>query len=255
MFVPGFRALWASLNKGEGTLRELWLAEGKRSRRAKQLLALARERGVPVRFKKDSELSSLLPGVSHQGMVGITQSLPYVGLERVVEASLSHRGLGLLLALDHITDEGNLGSLIRTAGFFGAHGLIVPQRRSAGLSPRVVKRSSGGYLSIPVVRVVNMARTLDLLEDKGYWIIGASGEAAESVYDFDWVRDVVLVLGNEQRGLSDSARKKCSMEVSIPCTGEVDSLNVAVAGGVILSEIIRQRSKGSRGEHPPKPAP
>ena len=145
------------------------------------------------------------------------------------------------MAADHITDEGNLGALMRTAAFFGAHGLVLPKDRSAGLSVRVRKISSGGYAHLPVARVVNLARTLEILKKQGLWIIGAAEEAHETIYGFDWKRDLVIVVGSEDRGLSRSVRARCDHLVSVPSRGSVNSLNVSVAAGIIFSEIFRQR--------------
>ncbi|MBW1829770.1 MAG: 23S rRNA (guanosine(2251)-2'-O)-methyltransferase RlmB [Deltaproteobacteria bacterium] len=158
------------------------------------------------------------------------------------------RSQALLIALDHITDEGNMGAIIRTALFFGANGLIIPKDRSAGITANVVKRSSGAWMHLPIARVVNLGRALDTLNKNGYWIIGTSGEGRESIYNFDWNRDVVLVLGNEQKGLSQSVGKRCHEIVGIPVSGPAESLNVAVACGVILSEVTRQR-KAEKLEH------
>jgi 23S rRNA (guanosine2251-2'-O)-methyltransferase len=174
--------------------------------------------------------------------VALAEKFTYSELDHLANISFKKKGEALIIALDHITDEGNLGALIRTAAFFGAHGLIIPKDRSASVTAKVLKRSSGACIYLPIARVVNMGRALDLLEKKGCWIIGASGESKESIYEFDWNRDLVLVLGNEQRGLSRSVRKRCHQEVSIPSLGHAESLNVSVASGVILSEIIRQRN-------------
>jgi 23S rRNA (guanosine2251-2'-O)-methyltransferase len=174
--------------------------------------------------------------------VGLTDAFAYADLDRVMDRALKNRGgNGLLIAADHITDEGNLGALIRTAVFYGADGLVLPKDRSAAVSGKVLKRSSGTYVHLPVSRVVNLARALDLLARRGFWIVGAAGDGSESIYRFDWNRDLVLVLGNEMRGLGRSVRQRCHQVVRIPSPGLTVSLNVSVAGGVILSEIYRQR--------------
>ena len=134
-----------------------------------------------------------------------------------------------------------MGAIIRTAEFFGARGLIIPKDRSAAVTAKVRKRSSGAYVHLSISRVVNLGRALDLLKKRGFWIIGASEESRESVYAFDWNRDVVLILGNERQGLSQSVRRRCHQIVRIPVSGHTESLNVAVATGAILSEIARQR--------------
>ncbi len=185
-------------------------------------------------------MSRLLPGIAHQGIVAVSGAFTYTDLERIIDSSLKSEGHGLVIAADHITDEGNLGALIRTAAFFGAHGLIIPKDRSARVTSKVLKRSSGAFVHLPVAQVVNMGRALDILEKKGFWIIGASGDGAESIYQFDWKRSLVLVLGNEQKGLSQAVRKRCQQVVRIPSAGSVESLNLAVATGVVLAEARRQ---------------
>jgi 23S rRNA (guanosine2251-2'-O)-methyltransferase len=171
------------------------------------------------------------------------EEFSYAQLDHLVERSLKVPGSALLIAVDHITDEGNLGSLIRTAAFFGSHGLIIPKDRSAGVTARVLKSASGVHNYLPVARVINLGMSLKALGKKGFWIIGTSaGESLVSVYQFDWKRDLVLVLGNEQKGLSPSIKRLCHQIVKIPSTRQVESLNVSVAGGVILAEIKRQRA-------------
>lgn len=208
---------------------------------------MARDRAVPVRFKTRKELSRILPALSHQGIIALADAFLYSELDQLINLFIARRRkeYGLLIGLDHITDEGNLGSLIRTAAFFGAQGLIIPKDRSARVSSRVFKRSSGALVYLPVARVVNLGRALDLLRKREFWIVGAAGGSPESIYQFDWNRDLVLVLGNEQKGLSPAARKRCHQLVGISSPGYGESLNVSVAAGVILSEIVRQRKRGA----------
>jgi 23S rRNA (guanosine2251-2'-O)-methyltransferase len=240
-YIPGFHAVKAALQDDQIQILELWIAKGKKSGRALEIMDLAREKGVRIHFKDRNHLGQLLPDVAHQGIVAVVGSFQYVDLKDFVDTVKEPSGSGLLMAADHITDEGNLGAMLRTAAFFGVQGLILPKDRSAGLSGRVVKRAAGAHLHLPVCRVVNLGRALDQLNQVGFWIIGAAGEATENVYGFDWARDVVLVLGREDRGLSPGVRKRCHQLVSIPGGGAVESLNVAVACGIILSEIARQR--------------
>ena len=239
--IPGFHGVREALVHGHVRIKEIWIAEGKKTGRTQEIIRIAEQRKTPVHFKEGPELSQSLPDMAHQGIVAVAEKFAYSDLDHLIDISLQNQGQALLIAADHITDEGNLGSLIRTATFFGAHGLIIPKKRSAAVSATVFKRSSGAYVHLPIARVVNLGRSLDLLKNKGFWIIGASGEGHKSIYQFDWERDLVLVLGNEQRGLSRTVRERCHQVVSIPTSGLLESLNVGVAGGVILSEILRQR--------------
>lgn len=240
-FIPGFHAVRETLKQPKSPLREIWIAEGKGSARTEEILRLARSQNIPIRFKNKSELFDIFKDVSHQGVVGITKAFAYADLQQILRHSLQDDTSALLLAADHITDPGNLGALIRTAAFFGAHGLILPKDRSAGITAATLKRASGTHLQLPIAQVTNLGRTLDELSKNGFWIIGAVGEASMPIYDFDWKRPVALVLGSEQKGISPSIRKRCHQLVGVPSPGGVESLNISVAGGVILSEICRQR--------------
>ena len=231
-----------TLLKGQIRIDELWITEGKRSARIKQILHMAEDRGVSVQFKKASILDKFLPDIAHQGIVALAERFSYFDLSSLIDISLRAPEHALLLAADHVTDEGNLGALIRTAAFFKVHGLILPKDRSAKVTERVRKRSSGAYVHLPVARVVNLTRALGVLEKKGFWIIGAAGDSPETIYQFDWNRDLTLVLGSEDKGLSPSVRNRCHKKVSVPSYGQVAALNVSVAAGIILSEIVRQRS-------------
>ena len=161
-------------------------------------------------------MEALLPGLVHQGFAALSEEFAYTDLPLLAEISLRPEGNKLLLAADHITDEGNLGALMRTALFFGADGLIIPKDRAAGIGPGTMKRSSGAQMHLPVSKVVNMGRALDFLKDKGFWIIGAAEDGPVAVYDFDWNRKLVLVLGNEQSGLSPTVLKRCHEVVNYP---------------------------------------
>jgi 23S rRNA (guanosine2251-2'-O)-methyltransferase len=237
--IPGFHGVREAVTGGQTRIREIWVAEGKKTLRTGEILQMAKEKNIPVIIKKNEELSRSLPGISHQGIVALVEGFSYCELSRLTDTRPKNQAL--LIALDHITDEGNMGAIIRTAVFFGANGLIIPKDRSAGITASVVKRSSGAWMHLPIARVVNLGRALDTLNKKGFWIIGTSGEGRESIYNFDWNRDIVLVLGNEQKGLSQSVDKRCHEIVGIPVSGPAESLNVAVASGVILSEVTRQR--------------
>ena len=209
---------------------------------------MANDNGIPVFHKKSSILNDILPGITHQGIVALAGEYRYLDPEDLINSALKAPGHALLIAADHITDEGNLGSIIRTAVFFGVHGVILPKDRSATITQNVMKRSSGSYIHLPITRVVNLGRQLDDLDKKGFWIIGAAGESAESIFRFDWQRDLVLVMGSEDKGLSPSIRKRCHQIVGIPAPGPLGALNVSVATGVILSEITRQRNQLKNGQ-------
>lgn len=239
--IPGLHATREALRSGSIKINEIWIKEGRKDDRIEEIQRLAKIGGIPVLLKKGIQLDQLLPDVAHQGIIALAQSFHYADLDQIIKTSLSDSGHALIVAADHITDEGNLGSLIRTAAFFKAHGLVLPKDRSAKITEKVLKRSAGSSVYLPIARVVNLIRALDILDKRGFWIIGASGDGPESVYRFDWNRDLVLILGSEGKGLSRSVRERCHQLVSIPAPGAVNALNISIAGGVVLSEIARQR--------------
>jgi 23S rRNA (guanosine2251-2'-O)-methyltransferase len=241
VFIPGFHAVKAALRQEKTKIQALWIAEGKRRERVQEILDIAERKRIPIVFKASADLDRRLPSVSHQGVAALTAGFVYSDLGELIYGLNRFSGESLLVAADHITDEGNLGALIRTAAFFGSHGLVLPKDRSARVTERVIKRSCGGIAHLPIVQVVNLGRSLDHLREKGFWVIGAAGEAHESIYEFDWKRDLVLVLGSEDKGLSRSVRSRCDHMVRIPGARAVAALNVSVAAGVILAEILRQR--------------
>jgi 23S rRNA (guanosine2251-2'-O)-methyltransferase len=241
--IPGFHAVRESLLKAEKQVHEIWIEEGKKGSRVDEVLHLAKARGVLALFKNREDIEGVVSGITHQGIVALTGEFSYVDMEDLVRRSSGDRGFRIILAADHMTDEGNLGALMRTAAFFGVQGLILPRDRSAQVTGKLLKRTAGAYLHLPVAQVVNLGRGLDILRDNGFWIVGAAGEGPVSIYDFDWNRDTVLILGSESKGLSRAARDRCDELVRIPGKGTVESLNVSVAGGIILAEMTRQRLK------------
>ena len=247
LLLPGFHGVHESLLKRRLRIEEIWIADGKKGDRTQEIIQIAEDRGIPVQYKSNSELSSHFPETIHQGIVASAENFKYSSLDYILNRPRQEDGYSLVIVLDHITDEGNFGALVRTAAFFGAQGVIIPKDRSAKVTSTVFKRSSGTCVYMEIVRVVNLARTLSLLKKSGFWIIGTSGESQDSIYNFDWKRDIVLVLGSEEKGLSRTVREQCHVSLSIPSFHRVESLNVAVAGGVILSEICRQR--GFKPQH------
>jgi 23S rRNA (guanosine2251-2'-O)-methyltransferase len=245
--IPGLQATREAIKSGAIKISEIWIKEDRKDRRIEEIQQLAKDGSIPVLFKKSLQLDHILPDVAHQGIIAFAQSFNYVELNQMIRTSLNASNQALIVVADHITDEGNLGALIRVAAFFKAHGLVLPKNRSARVTDRVLKRSAGSSVYLPVTRVVNLGRALDVLSKQGFWIIGAAGESPESIYRFDWKRDLVLVLGSEDKGLSRAVKDRCHQLVGIPAIGYVDSLNVSIASGVILSEITRQRAYGTCG--------
>lgn len=239
--ISGIHSVKESILNSRGSIFEIWTSRGRTSSRIKEIINLAGKYNIPV-FEKDSSiLDSVLPGTNHQGIAALIEGFEYTDIKHMIKSSHSTKGRTLFMAIDHITDEGNLGAIVRTAAFFGVNGIILPKDRSAKISEGVIKRSSGGYAHVPVSLVVNLGRAIDMLNEAGFWIIGTSGAGKETIHEFDWRGDILLVLGNEEKGISPSILKRCHQTLKIPSRGNIDALNVSVAAGVILSEITRQK--------------
>jgi 23S rRNA (guanosine2251-2'-O)-methyltransferase len=239
--VPGIHAVREALIHEGMKIRELWIKKGKRGDRVEEILHLAEARSIPIQWKKGYELDQFLPDVTHQGVIAFAKPFSYIALNDFLSRCKRLHQPRLVLAADHITDEGNLGALVRTAAFFGVHGLLLPRDRSAGVTGKIMKRSSGAFLNLPVIRVVNLGRALDRFKKEGFWVVGAAERAKTSIYNVDWDRNIILVLGSENKGISRLIQSRCDESVCIPSWGHIPSLNVSVAGGIILSEILRQR--------------
>jgi 23S rRNA (guanosine2251-2'-O)-methyltransferase len=230
--------------RGSRRAFELFVAGTSGDRRFEKLLHLAKEKGVPVRQREKSDLSRLCGTEHHQGVALRAEAFAYAGVEDILEGWRNSGGSGLIVVLDGVQDPHNLGALIRSAACAGAHGVIIPRDRAAGVTATVEKCSAGAVETVPVAQVANIAQTLEELKREGYWIFGAVGGATSSLYGQDFRGDVVVVIGGEGEGIRPLVRKKCDHLVSIPIMGGVNSLNASVAGGVILFEIVRQRICG-----------
>jgi 23S rRNA (guanosine2251-2'-O)-methyltransferase len=224
-------------------VRQLWLAEDYiAAPRLKELHDTATAARVPILHADDEELDRLAEGERHQGVVA--EIVPHVGdpetqLEEALEAHADSPPL--LLVLDGVTDPHNLGACLRSADAAGVAAVIVPRDRAAGMSPVVRKVAAGAAETVPLVAVVNLARTLRELKEREFWLVGTSDEATRTLYDADFTGPTVLVLGSEGEGMRRLTREACDDLVSIPMAGAVESLNVSVATGVALFEAVRQR--------------
>jgi 23S rRNA (guanosine2251-2'-O)-methyltransferase len=206
-----------------------------------QIVQTARSRGIPVQLEDKQSLRKLAGAGVHQGVVAILQEVPYADLDDIMSAWRNSGLKATILVLDSVQDPHNLGALVRTAYCAGCHGVVLPKDRSASLTPAAIKASAGAAVHIPVARVTNLAYALDRLRQCGIWIIGTSPESAQDIFETEFDLDLALVMGGEEKGLRPIVRKRCHAMVRIPMAGHISSLNVSVAAGVILFEILRQR--------------
>jgi 23S rRNA (guanosine2251-2'-O)-methyltransferase len=212
-----------------------------------EIVALAAAAGVAVRHTDSDELESLAPGAVHQGVVALAPPFPLVDIDRLLAHAASSGRAPLLVAVDGVTDPHNLGSIARTAEAVGAHGLILPARRSAPVTPVVEKAAAGALAHLPVAGVTNLVRALELLGKAGVWSVGLDGEADATLAGHPLASGpVVLVVGAEGGGLTRLVRERCDALVRLPMHGRVGSLNASVAAGVALYSLLSAR--GARGD-------
>jgi 23S rRNA (guanosine2251-2'-O)-methyltransferase len=224
------------------------IAQGPRDPALTQIQDQARRVGVVVETVSRRRLDELSKSSNHQGVLAITAPREYAELEDILARAKDLGEEPLVVVLDAIQDVQNLGALIRTAEAVGAHGVVIPEHRAAGLTPAVDKTSAGAVEFLPVTRVTNLTRTLDDLKRQGLWCIGLDGDA-EITYDQANLKGpIALVVGNEAKGISRLARQHCDLLIKLPMRGHIGSLNAAVAGSVALYEIMRQRGWHTLGE-------
>jgi 23S rRNA (guanosine2251-2'-O)-methyltransferase len=239
-WMTGFHAVEEALTAGRA-LDRIVIARGRHGERVEAIVRLAKTRGVPVRFEDRQQVDRLAGTREHQGIAALVAGKPAVGLEDLLRAKNEH---GLLVLLDGIEDPHNLGAIVRTALAAGAQGVVIPERRAAGLSDTVERASAGALAHLSVARVTNLVRAMEEMKEAGYWLVGLDERADKSYTEVDLKGPIGIVLGSEGEGLHELTRKRCDFMVSLPTTGPVRSLNVSVAAGVMLFEVVRQRSGG-----------
>jgi 23S rRNA (guanosine2251-2'-O)-methyltransferase len=238
--IYGINPVLEALKAERRMLNKILIAGGKQGAILQTLQQLARERGVPIQVRPKEVLTQLARTEHHQGVIGLPAESSYASFEDLLQSARSAPGYALVLILDGIKDPQNLGSLIRTAEACGAQGIIIPKDRAVRVTPAVFKASAGAAAHIPVVRVTNLASTLEELKKEGFWIVGADSKGEKSLYEMKFDMKVGLVIGSEGKGIRPLVLKKCDYTISIPMKGKVSSLNAAIAGAVILFEILRQ---------------
>ena len=236
----GIHAVAEALRAGRPLDRVLIVRDSK-NRRLQPIIDECRRLGVPLRFEPRAALDRLAQGGAHQGVVAEAASKTYAKLADVLD-TLDHSGL--LVILDGVQDPHNLGAILRSAHAAGADAVLLPERRSAGLTETVAKAAAGALEYLPVVRVANVNQTLEYLKEKDYWTYGLDERGTQDYDQADYSGNVALVLGGEGKGLHELTARRCDFLVKIPVAGRIASLNVSVAAGIVLFEALRKR----RGE-------
>lgn len=250
-WVGGWHAVLAVLEHRPSEVDTVWLAEGRIGRRAQAVRAAASAAGVKLRYVPRAALDRLAPpGLVHQGVLARLRAAAVHG-EAQFEAFLAALPpQPLVLVLDGVQDPHNLGACLRTADAAGVHAVLAPRDRTAPLSAAARRAAAGAAETLPFFQVTNLARALRALKAAGLWLVGTAVEATQELYDTDLRGPLALVVGGEEKGLRRLTRAHCDILVRIPMAGSVAALNVSVATGVCLFEVLRQRRTGRDAPRP-----
>ena len=238
--LEGRNALTEALKAGR-TIDKVFIADGDTDKGLQRLAAQAKEAGaviVPVDRRKLDMMSFTR---SHQGVIALAAAHEYFTIDDILEEAASRGETPLIVICDELSDPHNLGAIMRSAECAGAHGVIIPKRRSVGLTATVAKASAGAMEYMKVARVTNINNAIADLKEKGVWVFGAAGEGSVPMYKADLTGPAAIVIGNEGDGLSQLVRKNCDMLVHIPMKGKISSLNASAAASILLYEAVRQR--------------
>ncbi len=238
--LEGRNALTEALKAGRA-IDKVFIADGDTDKGLQRLAAQAKEAGaviVPVDRRKLDQMSFTR---SHQGVIALAAAHEYFTIDDIFEEAAARGEAPLIVICDELSDPHNLGAIMRSAECAGAHGVIIPKRRSVGLTATVAKSSAGAMEYMKVARVTNINNTIADLKEKGVWVFGAAGEGSVPMYKADLTGPAAIVIGNEGDGLSQLVRKNCDMLVHIPMKGKISSLNASAAASILLYEAVRQR--------------
>jgi 23S rRNA (guanosine2251-2'-O)-methyltransferase len=248
----GLHPVEEALRAGSRRFDHVCIARERHDQKLQRIIDACRDAGVRLRFEPREHLTRLAKTAGHQGVVAVVRAKATLELEDLLDAPANgkHR---LFLALDGVEDPQNLGALLRSADGVGADGVILTERRSAPLSPVAMKASAGAAEHVPIARVVNLSRALEQMKERNLWCVGLDERGTLSYDEFDFTSNTVIVLGREGAGLHDLVKRHCDHLLRIPMAGKVASLNVSIAGAVVLYEAARQRrASGTKAVSPPK---
>ncbi|HSN67013.1 MAG TPA: 23S rRNA (guanosine(2251)-2'-O)-methyltransferase RlmB [Fusibacter sp.] len=222
-------------------INKMLLLEGSRDRNLQKIIETARSKKILLQFVDRKMMDKIAEGENHQGVIAYISPYEYYEVDALLQIARDKGEPPFLIICDEITDPHNLGSIIRTANAVGAHGVIIPKRRSAAINQTVVKTSCGAVEYVPVARVTNITQTIKTLQKEGVWIVGTD-MGAPVYHEANLTGSIAIVVGNEGDGISRLVKESCDFMISLPMMGAVSSLNASVACGVVMYEIVRQRN-------------
>ncbi len=238
--IEGRNALTEALRSGR-TIDKVFIAAGETDRGLQRLAADAKEAGAVVVPVDRRKLDAMSQSHSHQGVIALVAAREYFSVEDILEEAASRGEAPLIVICDELSDPHNLGAILRTAECAGAHGVIIPKRRSVGLTAVVAKASAGAVEYMKVARVTNITATIEELKKQGVWIFGTAAEGSVPMYQADLKGPAAIVIGSEGDGMSRLVRESCDVTVHIPMKGKITSLNASNAASILLYEAVRQR--------------
>ncbi|MCG3085539.1 23S rRNA (guanosine(2251)-2'-O)-methyltransferase RlmB [Anoxybacillus sp. LAT_35] len=221
-------------------MNKIWIAEGSQRGQMQSIIQLAKEMGITVQYVPKKKMDQLSDG-NHQGVIAQVAAYRYYDIDDLFKKAEEQGEVPFFIILDELEDPHNLGSIMRTADAVGAHGIIIPKRRSVSLTATVAKASTGAIEYVPVARVTNLARTVDELKERGVWIFGTDAKGTQDYRQLDGVIPLALIIGSEGKGISRLLRDKCDVLVRLPMIGHVTSLNASVAASLLMYEVYRKR--------------
>lgn len=238
--LEGRNALQEALKSGR-TVDKVFIATGEIDRGLQRLAAEAKEAGAVVVPVDRRKLDAMSFTHAHQGVIALAAAHAYYSIDDILEEATARREAPLIVICDELSDPHNLGAILRSAECAGAHGVIIPKRRSVGLTATVAKASAGAVEYVKVARVTNISTVITELKQKGVWVFGTAAEGSIPMYQADLTVPCAIVIGNEGAGISQLVRKSCDVMVNIPMKGRISSLNASAAASILLYEALRQR--------------
>ena len=235
--------------KANRTINKIFVSKGEKEGSIRQILAVAKQKGIIVTEVERNALDSMSSTRAHQGVIAFVAVKDYVSVDDILLAAKEKGEDPFIIILDEITDPHNLGSIMRTANAVGVHGIIIPKRRAIGLTSTVSKASAGAVEYVPVARVTNINQTIEYLKKNNVWVVGTDATGSRAFYNSDLKGATALVIGSEGTGMSKLVREKCDFVVNIPMQGEISSLNASVAAAIVMYEIKRQRDRNLDGKN------
>lgn len=239
--VAGRNAVMEAL-KGSRSVNKLMIANGSTEGSIKEIIAVAKEKGVNIQYWDRSKLDSIARGIRHQGVLAQVAPVQYAELEDLLQVAKDRNEPPFIVLLDELEDPHNLGAILRTADAAGVHGVLIPKHRSCPLSATVAKTSAGAVEHVPVARVGNLVQTIKKLKQEGLWVAAADMDGKD-YYDTDLTGPLLLIIGSEGQGVGRLVKEQCDFVVRIPMVGKINSLNASVAGSILMYEAMKQRRK------------